>query len=589
MALLRFAAVWFLLFLPGMAWAQGGVQQSGPVVAGHQACWAYNGYVNDCGSGANVISLPQVANNTALKNLTAGAYSTVYRAGFTTAGDGGGAVYTWAISPCSLNSGAGDNGSQVSPNSGTGCWIASFGPSGASVLAFGADPTGAMDSEPAFLAAQVAGKVIVPCGTYLLNSAFTATADDMGGWSSACSILKVSFATGDAITFTTAHGSFHDFQFASSVTRTGGSYLTMNSIYQNVQRVYQTGAAIGIYATENSSVGVIRDTQCIDPVSSSTYSKSTCILVGGPDYGVESLYIDNPLCSFSGSMTNHPRSCIELVNTDALVINNPTLIYGVSGILVDPGTGTGGVAENVSSTQIIGGFLDTSNSHDLEFSPTGNGSVGRFTVTGTWFGDSVGDGIYFNSSSSNTTAGFYCVNCYGLNNGTWFANIASSQWSNINFSGGCVVGNGTGNFVGVANVQVVTINNVSQDQTACSYNPSPIGVQIASGSSKWNVTENDFTGVTTPISGASNLLSGMIVGNTAYNPVGNVSVTRPASGATFYNGPTPATLFVTGGTISSIVLSGTATGLTSGSFPLAPFQGITVTYSAPPNFTLQVQ
>jgi hypothetical protein len=74
----------------------------------------------------SVNGLPQVASNSALKALAAGAYTTVYRAGFYLPGDGGGAFYTWSSSACSLNAGAGDNGLQVAPNTGTGCWIANF-------------------------------------------------------------------------------------------------------------------------------------------------------------------------------------------------------------------------------------------------------------------------------------------------------------------------------------------------------------------------------------------------------------------------------------------------------------------------------
>jgi len=69
------------------------------------------------------------SSNAALKAALPGVATTVYRAGFYAAGDGGAATYTWSPSACTLNAGAGDNGGQVAPNAGTGCWVASFSPS----------------------------------------------------------------------------------------------------------------------------------------------------------------------------------------------------------------------------------------------------------------------------------------------------------------------------------------------------------------------------------------------------------------------------------------------------------------------------
>lgn len=73
---------------------------------------------------ANGNIMVKVANNAALKALTAGKYTTVFRAGYSAAGDGGAAVYNWSAAACSIS--GGDNGSQVAPSSGTGCWVADF-------------------------------------------------------------------------------------------------------------------------------------------------------------------------------------------------------------------------------------------------------------------------------------------------------------------------------------------------------------------------------------------------------------------------------------------------------------------------------
>ena len=116
-------------------------------------------------SGSNLPG--QAATNAALKAMAAGAFPVVYRAGYSAAGDGGAMTYVWSSSTCSLNSGAGDNGSQVAPNSGTGCWLAAA-PEPYSVLIFGADKTGASSSTAAVQAALGSGVTALyfPPGSY---------------------------------------------------------------------------------------------------------------------------------------------------------------------------------------------------------------------------------------------------------------------------------------------------------------------------------------------------------------------------------------------------------------------------------------
>lgn len=69
-------------------------------------------------SGAPVVS---IANNAALKLLPGYVGAAVTREGFATAGDGGQATYVYSPSACTLVSGAGDDGTQVTEVNG-GCW-----------------------------------------------------------------------------------------------------------------------------------------------------------------------------------------------------------------------------------------------------------------------------------------------------------------------------------------------------------------------------------------------------------------------------------------------------------------------------------
>jgi hypothetical protein len=93
-----------------------------------------------------------VPTNAALQALSAATGATVRRLGFYAAGDGPAEDYTIAPSPCSLNSGLGDNGTQVQAQGG-GCWNINAGSSSLSPLVWGAKGDGTTNDTAAVQAA----------------------------------------------------------------------------------------------------------------------------------------------------------------------------------------------------------------------------------------------------------------------------------------------------------------------------------------------------------------------------------------------------------------------------------------------------
>lgn len=82
------------------------------------------------------------------------------------------------------------------------------------------------------------------------------------------------------------------------------------------------------------------------------------------------------------------------------------------------------------------------------------------------------------------------------------------------------------------------------------------------------------------------LLEGFNAGTPAITQPTPPAITVGASPFTFFNNQSyPVFVTVTGGTVSAITVNGVATGLTSGTFYLAPGSNITVTYSAAPTMT----
>ena len=114
------------------------------------------------------------ASNAALINMAGlQASAMVYRAGFYAAGDGGAAYYIFSSSPCSLNGGNGDNGSQV--KSGANCWLANFAASPTDVRVWGAKCDGVTDDHAALQAAFSAGTPLLSWPNKVCYSASSLT------------------------------------------------------------------------------------------------------------------------------------------------------------------------------------------------------------------------------------------------------------------------------------------------------------------------------------------------------------------------------------------------------------------------------
>lgn len=131
---LKYLPLFLLLSSPLVA-GQGGVIWRNNTSIGSPSLLQYNKDGN-----WNTLNVLNPVNTTTLKaipitGLSAGA--TVHRQGFYSADDGGGQSYYLSTSACSISAGAGNDFTQVKPNSGTGCWIAIPQPKGYDIRAAG--------------------------------------------------------------------------------------------------------------------------------------------------------------------------------------------------------------------------------------------------------------------------------------------------------------------------------------------------------------------------------------------------------------------------------------------------------------------
>lgn len=110
------------------------------------------------------------------------------------------------------------------------------------------------------------------------------------------------------------------------------------------------------------------------------------------------------------------------------------------------------------------------------------------------------------------------------------------------------------------------------------------GLIIHDTVTNYNVDRNHFDGCATAIVRNATESGNRVTDNIGYNPIGVITAPNvPPSGTLQTNIHTyPCRIAVSGGTVSNIAISGTATGLTSGVFILQPAETITLTYTVAP-------
>lgn len=124
-------------------------------------------------ASAGAQTMPVVQNNGELKALAVPpSAGVVYRSGFATAGDGGDMTYRYVPSACATGRGAGDDGAEVKPARGAGCWVATFS-QGANARVWGAlgapastDDTGALQRALTWACGPQARALRIAAGRY---------------------------------------------------------------------------------------------------------------------------------------------------------------------------------------------------------------------------------------------------------------------------------------------------------------------------------------------------------------------------------------------------------------------------------------
>lgn len=460
-----------------------------------------------------------------------------------------------------------------------------------SVVTYGADPTGAADSTAAFQAAAAASpQIVVPPGTYLINGAVTLsqTGCHVHFSGQAAVTINVGSATGDVFLVTGAKCTLDGgVSFSHQVTRTAGADIHCSAEYCHVGPIYDNAPYWAVEIDGSAALAYIDHPSCRNITPNATAAGSACVRVGVTASN-ESSIIVSPFDDIdaTASASTVPTAGVLVDFSDALQILNPNLLHDEYGVCLCAGNG-----QNILATQITaGGYLDTPLNYALALITTGTGNIIHTTVNGVGLSDaatmgqSSAAGILLSQSGSGTLAGFTCVGCDLFLDGPAGVNMVG-YIEDVSFVGGCIAGVTDG----VATNATVTGLSLAAGLRIGSCNGFSgvtTGVHFYGSTSGVDVSHVRFTGTTTPIGGLTNLAGGAnrIQDNPGYNPVGGGAVTVGASPFTYQNGPTPAVVYISGGTVSNIFTGGIAAPYNSSgsTYVLAPNQSIQIVYTAAP-------
>lgn len=492
--------------------------------------------------------------------------------------------YVISNSPCSLNAGAGDGGSQV-PSSDNKCFIARFPASGADVREWGAFCNNSANDTAAINSAFASGIITFlfppnPCRVTTLNSPPVNSV--LRGQTEQESLITTTSAAGDVLPLNNGGVHIDRVGFTSSVTRTGGCYIHLSASGILIQNFFMSNAFCAFKVDDATSSNFID----YGNITSSVAGSQDLISFGsGTSSGAVAQYFGHTIIN-SGTP---PINNIAVLNVGDLTIDSIQSI-GAAGanLSVKPSSG-----QSVLSLKVINSFFDAGGT-GMSIGPTGTGIVARSQFVNSWFGDGTVNGAVLDGGTGSALVdGMQFTNCQFVNVPTGSGLVIQNRVEHTTITDSLFAGNTDGIFDNrsAATPGLYISNSVIGQGGGFSGNSS-LGFS-GNGGGDYLVLMNNWLGANGAPYSSSNVGTHNVVENNAgYNPIGRSVPSVGASPWTFTNGSTHATYYSFGGTISSITVNGNILFNTACSpcvIPLAPNDVVVTTYSGAPTVNVLTQ
>lgn len=462
-----------------------------------------------------------------------------------------------------------------------------FGALGNGVNNGGNDDTSAIQA--AITAAQaVGGKVYLPQGTYRITSPLSITSSIafMGDGPEA-TIISLSPGNYDGLQIaatsssTLAHGYIGDFSIISYSNQSSGNGLNIGNVDKWLfNNIHMDATRNGFAGKVYNGVHIGRAQHCVFNNLFIELPINNCMdIVNDSGYDIIDMYITNG-CQFIDA--GNAGILIGSYNSghypQGIYMDNMSC-YGCTGDGVQLDTGSSGSIFNIFMQDCI---LDTNNQN---LAMTGSGSIGAVFAFNIWCSYSNSFNVYmYNGVSDVTFDGGNII--WGGDTGIRVDGCQRVRLQNLNFynNGRSSSGNKWGLEIGPGSASNIFVKNNSFINSTRYPGTNQKGITIANGASNVTLEGNDvsqlgaFTTIN-PGTGSSHIIRN----NKGYNPIGASAISVGASPFTYTAGYTPETIYITGGTVSSIAKNSiTLFTATEKSVNLEPGESLIVTYSAAP-------
>jgi len=197
----------------------------------------------------------------------------------------------------------------------------------ANVKNFGAAGNGSTDDTAAIQSAinslTNGGTVFFPAGTYKVSSQINSSVRGVIflGSGQAGSILSTTSATANILNISGYDSGVRSLGFASSATRTGGSYIVLSGAFSHIERCRMDGHYVGISLNSPAASVSVRD--CVlhnaTPASTAVNGGGISINVAGTDVYLDTLLLLNDTAAA-------PTFGINIVAVGALTLCNSDIV-----------------------------------------------------------------------------------------------------------------------------------------------------------------------------------------------------------------------------------------------------------------------
>jgi hypothetical protein len=447
--------------------------------------------------------------------------------------------------------------------------VADFGAVGDGV----ADDTAPIQAAITAVGAAGGGTVFFPAGTYKFST-ITVSSNYVylqGSGKYGSRLLSTASAS-NAITFSAALCGIKSLGIYTTTTNTGALLATSGAFRFTIDDVFLNGAV----GTTNYPAGLVL-------LSGSSVKILNTDMIGATSYGLQmsagnDYYVDNVVVQMNGVVGNALYA--QNVTGGAILCNNSSFLTGAKCQI----TNSNFLTFNNTYFDSAQGGVTVSGSNHVYFN---NCEFANRVSTGS------GDGI---GLLCGTSTNFHLNSCMLINCGNAGMQVLGtcSDWSVV----GCHIdGNNTTNTAGVSGIVIggtstnfQVIGNRIGNITAAFSGKQKYGIAVNAGAANNYiirdniVLNNDTAGLID--NGTGN--NAVVENNVGYNPIGVSAFLAGASPYTYTAGHTSETVYIRGGTVSSIAQgAGTLFTSTDKSVQLGPNESIVTTWTVQPTFTVQ--